>query len=116
MNTDLVEELALRAADMKPLGLDVANYVELPPAVLTVEPSDFASLSHDDIHVEIVAQCDGCGRPFACKAQLLDGKIVADGSFEHMPPLGPSCKAKAPTKMSAFRRLIFRAAGERHAH
>lgn len=112
MKTDLVEELALLAAEMKPLGLDASEYIELPPEVLLVERSDFPSLSDNGNHVEIVAKCDGCGRPFACKAQLVGGRIVADGVSEHAPPLTPSCKTMAPTKMSAFRRLVFRATSE----
>lgn len=112
MKTDLVERLALLAAEMKPIGLDAADYIELPPAILLVESSDSPALSDNGNHVEIVAQCLGCGRPFACMAQLVDGRIEADGEFGHAPPLTPCCKPLAPTKMSAYRRLVFRVTGE----
>lgn len=107
MTTDLVEELALHAAEMKPLGLQLEAYLELPVRVIEISASDFDPHSPHDDHVEIVALCESCGRPIACMGKVENGCIVADGDFDHAPPLTDECGSQPLRKMSAFRKLVF---------
>lgn len=110
MTTDIVEELALSAAPMQPLGLEARAYFELPPRIIVIDPSDIDHDMIDEEHVEIVARCQGCGRPTACKAKIENGRIVADGPCDHPPPLTSRCGAHFPQMMSAFRRLVYQSA------
>ena len=107
MTTDLVEELALHAAEMKPLGLPIDAYLELPPRVIEVSASDFDPHAPYDDHVEIVTRCEGCGRPVAHVGKVEDGCIIAEGELEHAPPLAETCGSHPAREMSAFRKLVF---------
>ena len=104
----LFEAAALAAAEMKPVGLAPTAYLELPPVIVSAEDAPDFYIERPVRHVEVLAECAGCSRPFVCVGRVIDGAIRLHDMSEHLLPHGDSCMQSMPVRMSAFRQLVFR--------
>jgi len=104
----LIEAVALAAAEMKPVGLAPADYLELPPIILSAEDMPNFYLERPVRHVEVLAQCVGCSRPLICVGKVVDGHIHLHDMAEHLLPHEEDCMHAMPVRMAAFRQLVFR--------